>query len=130
MKLTCQRRKHLERFNSYNCNDLQAIIEEAFSQAHRLYEEATPNGREYLSPFYVHSVHDLRAVSPEKVSVLLDYSADVCSEFEDGDTDEPAHWCQCTDYSYSVSGTEEVVVFFAGGYDPIEVYAFGESFPC
>lgn len=120
----------MERINSYSCNDLQVIIEDAFSQAQRLCEKATPNGREYLSPFYVHSVHDLRVVSHEEVRALIDYSAEVCSEFEDGDTDEPVHWCQCTDYSPSVSGTEEVVVSFASGYDPVEVYAFGESFPC
>ena len=120
----------LERINRYNCNDLQTIIEDTFSQARRICEETTPNGREYLSSVYVHSVHDLRVVSHEEVRVLIDYSANVCSEFEDGDKDEPVHWCQCADCSSSVSGTEEVVVFFADGYEPIEVYAFGESFPC
>ena len=68
-------RKHVkgentvERINSYNCNDLQTIIEDAFSQARRICEEATPNGREYLSSVYVHSVHDLRVVSHEEVRV-------------------------------------------------------------
>lgn len=116
-----------------SCNELEHIIQDTFYNVDRFHEEDISDGREYWSSVYIHSAHDMRTVSPQEISVRVDYTAHVNSEFMDGDKDELLHWCRRDD-DYIVSGTEEVTMVFSvyknGSYEPAEIWAFNECFLC
>ncbi len=114
------------------CNEkkLIEIVEDALNGYESLKEEATPEGREFWSHVSVKKITDVCRKIDHVIAAAMEYSATVKSEFMDGDKDEPAHWCHCSERDYELEGSELVIIRFDDYGELAMVEAFGEEFPC